>query len=144
MLSNYPDHEKYFAMPVNSVSTFYLGKSARKLDQVEVIIHQEYNQREAIEIEGKTHDISTTFIAFELQGLINNKGVTEGCHSIQAYSMLINALMAIFDEYCSRNGVYIYENDYSDGWNRRKDNEPFWYLSRDDWTEWNWLKLVWF
>jgi hypothetical protein len=132
MLSNYPDHEKYFAGPVSSISTFYLGKSARKLEVVEVKIHKEFNHQELVVIEGKEYEISNTYIAFELSGLISDRGVVEGCHSIQAYSMLINSLMAIFEEYCSQNGVYIYENDYNDGWNRRKYNEPFWYLNRDD------------
>tara|TARA_R110000764_G_scaffold142277_6_gene230305 strand:+ start:483 stop:884 length:402 start_codon:yes stop_codon:yes gene_type:complete len=132
MLSNYPDHQKYFSMPVNSVSTFYIGKSSRKLDKVEVKIHKEFNSLENVEIEGKKYEISTTYIAFELTGLISEKGVTEGCHSVQAYSMIINALMSIFDEYCQQNGVFIYENDYDQGWNRRKDNEPFWYLNRDE------------
>lgn len=132
MLSNYPEHEIYFAMPVNSVSAFYLGKSARKLEEVEVTIHREFNYQEVVDIDGQKHNIATTYIAFELSGLISEKGVVEGCHSVQAYSMLINSLMAIFEDYCDRNKVYIYENDYDQGWNRRKDNESFWYLSRDD------------
>lgn len=119
-------------MPVSSVSIFHIGKSSRKLDTVEIKIHQEFNDVRSAEIESKKYDISTTYIAFELSGLISEKGVTEGAHSVQAYSMLINALMSIFNDYCQENRVFIYENDYDQGWNRRKDNESFWYLNRDE------------
>lgn len=131
MLSNYPDHNLYFSQPLSSTSIFYVGKSKRKLEEVKVEIYKEYEETRNVEIEGSAYSIKTTYIAFQVTGAISHKDVSEGAHSLQAYSMLINSLLWLFDDHISNNGVHFYENDYDRGWNRRDFNEMFSYLVRD-------------
>lgn len=132
MLSNYPEHKKYFSQPVASSSVFYLGKSKRKLETVSVDIHKEYVDNRDVVIKGNDYSIETNYIAFELSGAITYRDVVEGSQVIQCYSALINALIATFEIHCSDTGVHFYENDYDAGWNRRTIEEVFSYLLRDN------------
>ena len=129
-MSNYPDHELYFSQEVASESTFNVGKSKRKLAEIKVKLHKEYVEREEACIDGETYNTERVLIAFEISGKIQIKDVVEGGNVIQAYSMLIGYLIQIFEEHQKDNGIYFYENDYDDGWNRRTLEEVFWYIVR--------------
>lgn len=131
MLSNYPDHPEYFSRPVRSTSTYYFGKTIRKLVTVQVKVHEDYNAVRWVEIEGQKYDIETTYIAFEICGAIEHRDVAEGANSLQAASGIIYHLEDQFDRFCTSNGFYIYENDYELGWNRRTLSEVFSFIIRD-------------
>ena len=132
MLSNYPDHEKYFEKSIQSINIFYTGKSKRKLVETKLEIHEPFESIENVNIDGTEYNIKTIYIAYRFYGELHSRGVAEGANVLQAFSMMINSIIYELKAYKEWKGISFYENDYNSGWNKRTISELFWYLERGE------------